>query len=115
MLIKKFFFQSLFIFLANGRSLHQNISEVHASQHEWFYQFKSANVTTNDTESQDGSRRDKRSLHVNMESEGITKVWPNGVIPYRISQYFDRMMVNAIESAIQYIETVSQKKYLAIC
>ena len=106
MLIKNLFFQSLFIFLANGRSLHQNISELQASQREWFDQFKSANVTTNDTGSQDGSRRDKRSLHANMEA-GITKVWPNGVIPYRISQYFDRMMVNAIESAIQYIETVS--------
>ena len=106
MLIKNFFFQSLFIFSANGRSLHQNISEFQASQHEWFDHFRSANVTTNDTESLDRSR-DKRSLHVNMESAGITKVWPNGVIPYRISQYFDRMMVNAIESAIQYIETVS--------
>ena len=113
MLIKNFFFQSLFIFLANGRSLHQNISEFQASQREWFDHFRSSNVTTNDTESLDKSR-DKRSLHVNMEA-GITKVWPNGVIPYRISQYFDRMMVNAIESAIQYIETVSQKKYLAIC
>ena len=106
MLIKNFFFQSLFIFLANGRSLHQNISELQASEREWFDRFRASNVTTNDTESLDRSR-DKRSLHVNMESEGITKVWPNGVIPYRISQYFDRMMVNAIESAIQYIETVS--------
>ena len=91
--------------MAKGRSLHQNISEFQASQHEWFDQFRSSNVTTNDTESLDRSR-DKRSLHANMEA-GITKVWPNGVIPYRISQYFDRMMVNAIESAIQYIETVS--------
>ena len=106
MLIKNFFFQSLFIFYANGRSLHQNVSEFQASQREWFDQFRSSNVTTNDTESLDRSR-DKRSLHVNMESIGVTKVWPNGVIPYRISQYFDRKMVNAIESAIQYIETVS--------
>lgn len=104
MLSENFFYFSSVLCLATRRNLIVDDEETSLSfSDEWMdHGFK----TTNTTDDQRSSR-EKRAFHQKMD-ERLSVLWPNGVIPFRISQHFDQGMRSKISSAIDYIERVSK-------
>ena len=106
MLSEKFFYFSSVLCLATGRNLIVDDKETLGFltiSDEWTdHGFKATN-TTDDPK----SSREKRAFHQKMD-ERLSVLWPNGVIPFRISRHFDQGMRSKISSAIDYIERVSK-------
>ena len=106
MLSKKLFYFSSVLCSITGRNLifdDEEPSDFQTFREEWIdYGFKSTNTTDDQN-----SSRGKRSFHMKMDP-GVSVFWPNGLIPFRISRYFDQKMRNNILSAIDYIEKVSR-------